>query len=166
MPATEAREGLEIQREYLDLSGNPITEVAVGAEFLVRLRLRAIDAGASQVAVVDLLPGGVEPVIERAVAVDANRAADTEAPLPTALPIGVAGQSSWHPQFAEVRDDRMVLYGYLSHDMASFVYRVRATNAGVYQTPPAYAEGMYRRELYARGLGGKLSIVGAEIVRL
>ena len=160
VPAAEAHEGLEIQREYLDLSGNPISEVAVGAEFLVRLRLRAIDAdSAPQVAVVDLLPGGVEPVIERAVAVDSNNEADTEAPLPTALPIGVAAQSSWHPQFAEVRDDRMVLYGYLSRDMASFVYRVRATNAGVYQTPPAYAEGMYRRELYARGLGGKLSIV-------
>ncbi len=160
VPAKEVREGIEIQREYLDLNGNAISEIPVGAEFLVRLRLRAIDAdSSSQVAVVDLLPGGVEPVIERAVAVDPNSEADSEAPAPTALPIGVAAQSTWHPQFAEVRDDRMVLYGYLSRDLASFVYRVRATNAGIYQTPPPYAEGMYRRELYARGLGGRLTIV-------
>lgn len=160
VPEKAASEGLEIQRDYLDLNGNPISEVVIGSEFLVRLRLRAIDADStSQVAVVDLLPGGVEPVIERAVAVDPNSEADSEAPAPVALPIGVAAQSSWRPQFAEVRDDRMVLYGYLSRDLASFVYRVRATNVGVYKTPPAYAEGMYRRELYARGLGGKLSIV-------
>ncbi|MFT3929176.1 MAG: alpha-2-macroglobulin [Spongiibacteraceae bacterium] len=170
VPAKEAREGIEIQREYLDVNGNAISEIPVGEEFLVRLRLRAIDADSTtQVAVVDLLPGGVEPVIERAVAVDPNSASEgetesegdveIEAPSPTALPIGVAAQSTWQPQFAEVRDDRMVLYGYLSRDLASFVYRVRATNAGVYQTPPPYAEGMYRRELYARGLAGKLTIV-------
>ncbi|MDB6062843.1 MAG: alpha-2-macroglobulin family protein [Verrucomicrobiaceae bacterium] len=162
-PATEAREGLEIQRDYLDLKGNAISSVDVGAEFLVRLRLRTVDRdNAGQIAVVDLLPGGIEPVIERAVAVDPTANVDEAAPAPTALPIGVAAQSSWHPQFAEVRDDRMVLYGYLNRDVATFVYRVRATNVGEFQTPAPYAEGMYHRELYARGLGGKLSITPAK----
>ena len=55
--------GLEIIHEYLDLKGEPVSKVAVGDEFLVRLRLRATDRDqVQQVAVVDLLPGGVEPV--------------------------------------------------------------------------------------------------------
>jgi hypothetical protein len=50
--------GLEIIHEYLDLKGEPVSKVAVGDEFLVRLRLRATDRDqVQQVAVVDLLPG-------------------------------------------------------------------------------------------------------------
>jgi alpha-2-macroglobulin len=39
------------------------------------------------------------------------------------------------------------------------VYRVRATNAGTFGTPPAYAEGMYDATLQARGTSGTLQIV-------
>ena len=41
----------------------------------------------------------------------------------------------------------------------TFVYRVRATNAGVFQSPPAFAEGMYDRTVTGLGLAGKLEIV-------
>jgi uncharacterized protein YfaS (alpha-2-macroglobulin family) len=36
---------------------------------------------------------------------------------------------------------------------------VRATNAGVFQSPPAFAEGMYDRKIIGTGLAGKLEIV-------
>ena len=75
-----------------------ITRVTVGQEFLVRLRLRATRRDRQpQIAVVDLLPGGVEPVLER------QPAADSSTPIADpalaqagarlrSLPIGAAGQ--------------------------------------------------------------------------
>jgi uncharacterized protein YfaS (alpha-2-macroglobulin family) len=44
-----------------------------------------------------------------------------------------------------VREDRVILYGDAGRNVGTFLYRVRATNAGVYQVPPAFAEGMYKR---------------------
>jgi uncharacterized protein YfaS (alpha-2-macroglobulin family) len=179
----ETKSGLEIARDYTDLKGTPLTQVTVGDEFLVRLRVRALDREQfASVAVVDLLPGGIEPVINRA-----PSAADTENPDEVAnaesgeeyegdegegesaatevdpaeniaLPLGES-QSTWHPENADLRDDRLVLYGTLYRNAATFVYRVRATNSGKFQTPAPYAEGMYDRTQYAIGKSGSLEIV-------
>ena len=73
--------------------------------------------------------------------------------------MGDAKLSDWTPEFADVRDDRVVLYGTVLRDVGTFVYRVRATNAGTFGTPPTYAEGMYDSTLQARGKSGKLEIV-------
>jgi uncharacterized protein YfaS (alpha-2-macroglobulin family) len=75
------------------------------------------------------------------------------------LPIGLAEKSNWAPQHVDVRDDRLVLYGDVGRDARTFVYRVRATNAGVFQTPPPFAEGMYDRKIVGSGVAGKLEIV-------
>ncbi|WP_137937154.1 MG2 domain-containing protein [Chitinivorax sp. B] len=158
--ATELREGIEIAREYTDLTGKAISKVKVGDEFLVKLSLRATKRDQiSQVAVVDLLPGGVEPVIElrKPVEPDAQENA-SEQTAPT-LPIGVPDKSNWVPDFADLRDDRLVLYGQAGKDVGTFVYKVRATNAGVFKTPAPFAEGMYDRSVVARGTVGKLEII-------
>jgi uncharacterized protein YfaS (alpha-2-macroglobulin family) len=203
----EVKQGLEIQREYLDVTGKPLEQIKVGEEFLVRLRLRTVDKTyLSQVAVVDLLPGGVEPVINRVVlptperanpqneeaaanegdenaegsgdegegdgeAVDdsgdeqavADTAADSSGAAPAVNYIpgfsGEPGQSTWQAAFADLRDDRVVVYGHLTKDMVTFTYRVRATNTGSYQTPAAYAEAMYEPNLFARSLASKFKVV-------
>jgi uncharacterized protein YfaS (alpha-2-macroglobulin family) len=165
-PATDVSQGLDIIHEFLDAKGNPLTRVNVGQEFLVRIRLRSVKLDrVSQVAVVDLLPGGMEPVIELQPPADtANAAIDPAAVAGrqagvSALPIGIAAQSNWVPQHIDVRDDRIVFYGDVTRDAATFVYRVRATNAGTFQTPPAFAEAMYNRSVNGRGLAGKLEVV-------
>ncbi|HZP65822.1 MAG TPA: alpha-2-macroglobulin, partial [Rudaea sp.] len=43
-PATEVKQGLEIVREYTDVSGHPLTSVTLGQEFDVRLKIRATAA--------------------------------------------------------------------------------------------------------------------------
>lgn len=67
--------------------------------------------------------------------------------------------SDWAPNYIDVRDDRVVFYGMARRDVGTFVYRVRATNAGTFKTPPAYAEGMYETTLQGRGKVGQLEIV-------
>jgi uncharacterized protein YfaS (alpha-2-macroglobulin family) len=113
---------------------------------------------------VDLLPGGVEPVLELQPPADtANAGIDPAVARGQAsfgrLPIGLPDKSTWHPYHVDVRDDRVVLYGDATKDASAFVYRVRATNAGVFQTPPAFAEGMYNRTITGLSPAGKLEIV-------
>jgi uncharacterized protein YfaS (alpha-2-macroglobulin family) len=163
-PTQELNQGVEIVHEFLDAAGNVVTQVKVGQEFLVRLRLRSTKKDrVDQLAVLDLLPGSVEPVLELQPADDSSApGADPASPKPSAysaLPIGVPDKSNWVPQHVDVRDDRVVLYGSVTKDTATFVYRVRATNAGVFQAPPAFAEGMYDRNVAGLGLAGKLEIV-------
>lgn len=164
-PAVALMQGVEIIREFLDARGNPLTRAKVGEEFLIRLRLRSTERDSvPQIAVVDLLPGGVEPVLELQPLADSSEGADPAAAPRraagfSALPIGLPDKSTWVPQHIDVRDDRLVLYGDAVRDARAFVYRVRATNAGVFLAPPAFAEGMYDRKVTGLALGGKLEVV-------
>ena len=165
LPASVLTQGVEIIREYLDTKGNPLSRPKVGEEFLVQIRLRSTERESiSQIAVVDLLPGGVEAVLELQPPSDTSEGVDPAAQPNrrtgfAALPIGLAEKSNWAPQHVDVRDDRLVLYGDVGRDARTFVYRVRATNAGVFQTPPPFAEGMYDRKIVGSGVAGKLEIV-------
>jgi uncharacterized protein YfaS (alpha-2-macroglobulin family) len=162
IPDAEINHGVEIVHEFLDLNGNVIGKVKVGQEFLVRLRLRAVKRDSlPQLAIVDLLPGGVEAVQELRPQADSSTPGVDPALTggASALPVGVPGKSDWYPEHVDVRDDRLVLYGAIGRNAATFVYRARATNAGVFQSPPAFVEGMYDRTIIGRGLAGKLEIV-------
>ena len=149
-PATELKSGLEVLREYTGADGKPATNVKIGDELTVRLSLRAMaldgkDPGSAHVgavALTDLLPGGFEPVQQR----DANGAAST-----------VSGPAL---AFADVREDRVVIYASAGNAVQTYSYRIRATNAGEFVVPPAWAQGLYEGERQARSLAGKV-VVGA-----
>ena len=137
-PPSEISRDIEVIHEFLDMKGNVVAKVKVGDEFWVRLRLRTTNRErVSQIAVVDLLPGGVEPTLDRQ-------------PGPG---------STWTPQYVDRRDDRVVLYGDAAKVAATYVYKVRATNAGVFQCPPAFAEGMYNRQITGMSRAARLEIV-------
>jgi uncharacterized protein YfaS (alpha-2-macroglobulin family) len=156
---------IEIFREFVDAKGTPLTRVTVGQEFFVRLRLRAARRDrVPQIAVVDLMPGGVEAALELQPPADTSDAGVDPARArqrtsAAALPIGLPGQSTWIPTHIDLREDRLVLYGEATKDVATFVYRVRATNAGIFQVPPAFAEGLYNRTITGLSPAGKLEIV-------
>jgi uncharacterized protein YfaS (alpha-2-macroglobulin family) len=137
-PAAEISRDIEVIHEFLDMRGNVIAKVKVGEEFWVRLRLRTTNRNrVSQIAVVDLLPGGVEPTLDRQTGPGSN----------------------WSPQYVDRRDDRVVLYGDATKEAATYVYKVRATNAGAFQSPPAFAEGMYNRRITGMSQASRLEIV-------
>jgi uncharacterized protein YfaS (alpha-2-macroglobulin family) len=70
------------------------------------------------------------------------------------VPFGYS-PTHWRVQYADMREDRVVLYGLLEAKTQEFIYKIRATNVGTYTLPPAYAEGLYRRDVRARSLPGK-----------
>lgn len=164
------KNGLEIIREYTDASGKPLDKVTLGQEIDVHLKIRATDSKSlGNVAIVDLLPGGFDPVITPPPAANAAEgdgqgdpnAAANAAPAPWRSPVGLPS-SSWQPQYADVREDRVVIYGTANGDVREFVYRIKATNAGRFIVPPAYGESMYDRRVQAQAAGGAvLNVVRA-----
>jgi alpha-2-macroglobulin len=144
-PTTEVKAGLEVLREYVAADGKPLTAVKIGDEITVRLSLRGIAAqGASavvgNVALTDLLPGGFEPVQSRT----AEGAAST-----------VTGPLL---EYADVREDRVVIYAGANDSVQTWTYRIRATNTGEFVVPPAWAQSMYERERQGRSLASKVTV--------
>ncbi len=162
-PATTQNQGLEVIRDYLDNAGKPITTLALGQEVTVRLRVRALGAKArGQIAIVDLLPGGFEAVLQSPAAAVKPAAAgdeedyegDSEDPhedyTPSVLPLALPG-SNYLPEHIEMREDRVVFYGSAVEAVGEFKYKLRANSAGLFVVPPIYAESMYQRSVYAQG---------------
>jgi alpha-2-macroglobulin len=142
-PATELKSGLEIVREYLDAAGKPVQSAKLGEELTVKLSMRALDRDAvPSVAIVDLLPGGFEVVWETPVDVQATNQPD----------------SRWRPQHVDMREDRVIVYAHLGRGIVEYRYRIKATNAGRFVVPPAYAESMYERTLQARSPPGRITV--------
>ncbi len=122
------RQGLEIDRVFLDQDGNQVTEFTQGRELTVKIRVRSLSQRAiTNVAIVDLLPGGFEVVrssIERA----ANR---------------------WSADHVDVREDRVIFYGTVGPRIRELSYRVKLTAAGQFVIPSTSADAMYDRSVRA-----------------
>lgn len=162
VPTKAVSQGLEIIREYTDDKGKPLGDVTVGQEIDVHVKIRSTQSrDLGNIAIVDLLPGGFEPVIQPPPAVTdqqetgaEDEGGDSEVKASAwRSPIGLS-TSSWSPEYADIREDRVVIYGRATTDVREFVYRIKATNAGKFNVPPAYGEGMYDRRIQARTVGG------------
>jgi len=163
------KHGIEIVRDYTDTNGKPLGKITAGEEIDVHLKIRATgDAGVGNVAIVDLLPGGFDPVLQSppppapADGAATDDAGDSDGSAAAASswrsPIGLPS-STWQPDYADIREDRVVIYGTATPDVREFVYRIKATNAGKFQVPPAYAEQMYDRTIQAQAPGGAVLTV-------
>jgi uncharacterized protein YfaS (alpha-2-macroglobulin family) len=165
-PKTEMRDGLEIVRSFLDDDGKPLDKIPLGAEVTVSIRARAIDRDfIDNVAIVDLLPGGFEAVLQHPAAKDQAESEEESdegeseenfARWQDRLKTG----GNWTADYVDVREDRVLLYGTLSKDMAEYRYRAKATAAGIFNVPPVYAEAMYVPTLRAHSGTGTVSVDG------
>ncbi|MEO6065080.1 MAG: hypothetical protein ABIP49_04805, partial [Lysobacterales bacterium] len=166
LPTAVRKDGIEVVREYTDAEGMALTRVKLGQEIQVHLKIRATRSdGVDDIAIIDLLPGGFEPVQEfraaTTVAADEEEGDGSESDMPPEpawqSPVGL-GISTWQPQYVDVRDDRVVIYGYANASVQEFVYRIKATNVGSFVVPPAYGESMYDRSVQAQSLGGRIDV--------
>jgi uncharacterized protein YfaS (alpha-2-macroglobulin family) len=155
-PTAAAINGIEIIRQFVDAKGEPLTEVQLGDEVTVRVRVRAVGReSVQQVALVDVLPGGLEPVL--------NGAADGEDS--SGLPawrrrIGGAGAASWswNIEYADVREDRVIFFGDIGSTITELTYKARATNVGSFVVPAAYGEAMYERKVTGRSEAARIVV--------
>jgi uncharacterized protein YfaS (alpha-2-macroglobulin family) len=158
VPKEAITQGFEIIREYSDAAGHPLQKVELGAEITVHLKFRAIeDRGAREVALVDLLPGGFDLVVPPR---DSNiQAAESIRPGGGYGCQFCYGQSATLLTFADPREDRVVFYGMVTREVQEVQYRIKASNVGSYEVPPAYGEAMYDRNVVARSVAGRVEVV-------
>ena len=136
LPGAALAEGLEVSRVYLDAAGAEVTAAPIGAELTVRLRVRSTGRTRTNVAVVDLLPGGFE------VLVDSVQDA----------------QGGWRADYKDIREDRVVFYGSFADRITELRYRVKVTSSGDFVVPSAYAASMYDRSVRAHTEPGRFRV--------
>lgn len=155
LAATEpSHHGLEVTRQLTDAQGQPVAEVAVGDAVTVRLRVRARGEPLwGPVTIVDLLPAGLEIRDAEVLRQGVNAIEAFAGPIPMPM--------IWKPEYVDVREDRVVLYGHVSREGAEFAYEARAVSPGTFQVPPIYGEAMYRPALQSRGVTGTITVVPA-----
>lgn len=168
LPKEEMRSGMQVFREFLGSDGKPTSTVNVGDELVVRLRLVSTQRAAiGNVALVDLLPGGFEAVLQSepasatANADESGDQSDAQQEATATAQLGsLAGSAASAPvQYVDVREDRVLFYTGASKQIGEITYRIKATNSGRFLVPPAYAESMYERNLQARTVGGQVLTV-------
>jgi uncharacterized protein YfaS (alpha-2-macroglobulin family) len=167
-PPTEViTQGLEITREYLDASGQAVSHVKRGGELTVHLRFRGIGRPRIDDAVlVDLLPGGFDLVVPRTPPTEqVMRTVSIGNPARTGFENDrgcvcsfLISRPQGFPDFADVREDRVVLYGRATDSVQEFSYRIKATNVGNYAVPSAYGESMYDSQVRARSLPARIVV--------
>jgi uncharacterized protein YfaS (alpha-2-macroglobulin family) len=143
-PADKVAKGLEVSREIRDASGKAVTSCSVTAKLDVVLFVRATDDAEREVALIDLLPGGFE----------VDLASDA---LAARRSLG-SGDEEWDPEYVDVREDRVVLYGWVGSTAQRFIYRIKPTNRGTFRVPPVLVEGFYDRTAWGRGVGGTMTV--------
>lgn len=166
-PPTQAiKQGLEVLREYTDSSGKPITRVKMGDQIDVHLKFRGLKQGEyTNLALVDLLPGGFELVVPT----EAAQTPFAEAAEGQEDGEYEQGYDGWQCQicvgnlkaslqYADMREDRVVFYANANNEISEIVYRIKATNVGSYVTPPAHGEAMYDRSVIGRSAAGKIEV--------
>ena len=98
------------------------------------------------------LPGGFEPVLNPIDAPSIN------AGKKGAFVDRLGNTGGWNVDYADVREDRVVMYGRVNSKISEYRYRIRATNSGTFIVPPAYGESLYERDVAARSLPGKMVV--------
>lgn len=161
-PKKAISRGLEITRDYTDEKGNAVTQVTLGQKINVHLKVRAnSQEGQDNLAIVDLLPGGFEVVQQTPPEPESDSSdenSDAEASASWQSPLAASG-STWAPDYSDIREDRVVIYGSATTDVQEFVYQIKATNTGSFVIPPAYGEAMYDRDVQALSVSDKKLVV-------
>jgi uncharacterized protein YfaS (alpha-2-macroglobulin family) len=124
LAAKVQQKGIEIYREYRDQTRNVITSTTLGTEIEVHIQVRSLDSPyLSNIAIVDLLPGGFEVVRDSI--------------------------NSENLDYADIREDRVLFFTSLDTSAKEIVYRIKAINTGKYTVPPIQAESMYNPKVHA-----------------
>ncbi|HTI64147.1 MAG TPA: alpha-2-macroglobulin family protein [Gemmatimonadaceae bacterium] len=173
-PVNPDAQGIVVERWYERFdNGAPVTSVSEGDLVRVRLRL-TVPADREFVALEDPLPAGLEPIdmnlatsgtLAPFMSAESQLAAEEgdrnrDGPIWQALLYGGWDDGHWSPWVhKELHDDRVSYFARLlwtGSYTASFV--ARATTAGSFVAPPAWAEEMYDPALQGRSGGGRFGV--------
>ncbi|HYR21822.1 MAG TPA: alpha-2-macroglobulin [Chthoniobacterales bacterium] len=138
VPNQALSNGLEVYREVLGKNNEATTRTKLGEQLHVRIHVRSLQREfLTNVAVVDLLPGGFEVV-------------DSSIHTGTGATPGV--------DYVDVREDRAVFFVTAPTNALEIDYQIKSDNRGSFIVPPVFAQSMYQRNIKGRGVGGKITV--------
>jgi len=130
IPNSDIKDGLEVTREYIrDATDNDKSkDFKVGDTVTVKVSFRSTKGTLTNIALVDMSPAGFETDIES---------------------IRNGNSNSWKPDYVDIREDRVVIYGTVTDKINTFTYKTKAVNSGTFTVPPMFAESMYNKDIRA-----------------
>lgn len=137
---SELVSGVQITKSIFDEQNSPLTRVRIGEEVIVEIAIQNKDGkNHDNMAVVDLLPGGFEPLLEMS---EGNK-------------VDLASAS-----YFDRREDRIVFYLPMTSGDGTKIlrYRMKAVNVGSYILPGAFAEDMYDVKVRARSKAKRVEV--------
>jgi uncharacterized protein YfaS (alpha-2-macroglobulin family) len=138
--------GLEVERVFLTREGKAVDlgSVRQGDLLVMKTRVRSVAGPVLNVAVVNLLPSGLE--VE-------NPRLETTEKLPWIT------DANLRPSYMDLRDDRILVFANLPPNSWQTYYSVvRAVTPGEFRLPPVQAEAMYDPALRATGERGEIKV--------
>jgi uncharacterized protein YfaS (alpha-2-macroglobulin family) len=96
---------------------------------IAKITVKALAENLDNVAVVDMLPAGLEIENPR---------------LQSRKGVDWIGKKAYQPMYLDIRDDRLIMYGDFRYGReVTFYYGLRAVTEGTFILPPIQAEAMY-----------------------
>ncbi len=130
--------GLEVYRELLGKDNHPAVTTHLGESMHVRLHIRSLTSKPlSNVAIIDLLPGGFE-VVDSSLHPGASTIAGVD--------------------YVDLREDRVVFFATVPGSALEIDYQIKSCNRGEFVVPPVFAASMYERNIKGRGVGGHITV--------
>lgn len=87
---------------------------------------------------------------------------EEEDQTPPSVALISQSESTLVPDYVDIREDRVIIYGPVSEEAKEFVYKIRAVNKGNFTVPPSYGESMYDRSVKARSISSKITVGDAK----
>jgi hypothetical protein len=140
-----AKEGMEIERTFHDRNGQAVNIASLrqGDLVVIKTRVRSTVGPIQNVAIVNLLPSGLE--VE-------NPRLETTEQLPWIT-------DASNLAYLDLRDDRILLFTDLPADSWQTYYTlVRAVAPGTFRLPPVQAEAMYNPSIRATSERGDMEV--------
>jgi alpha-2-macroglobulin len=138
--------GITIRREYLDRHGSSInySEITQGDLLVAHLTITTTQPNLNNIAVVDMLPAGLE--------IDNPRLANSSN-------LSWLNEDAVVPDYLDIRDDRLILF--MSAEQSGtyhFYYALRAVTCGTFILPSIKGECMYEPELSSFASSGQIVV--------
>ncbi|MFQ5602658.1 MAG: MG2 domain-containing protein [bacterium] len=137
---------LMVRRRYLDENGNAIhyNNFQQGEMVIAEISVKALNESLQNVAIVDMLPAGLEIENPR---------------LQSRKGIDWIGNRAYRPMYMDIRDDRLILYGdFRFGQSVKFYYGLRAVTQGSFILPPIRAEAMYAPDKASVASSGSITV--------
>ncbi len=136
---------LQINRRYLTTDRTRVKNVFQQGELIIaEISVKALTSDLENVVIVDMLPAGFEVENPRLVSSARGLWGERSAPRAAGGQASQRQQQDFRPDYIDIRDDRLILYGSLRYQQQQkFYYPLRVVTQGTFTVPPIAAEAMY-----------------------